>query len=338
MTTPYSILYLAEEDVRKTVSMPRAVELAEKGIRADASGQVVGDKFYTAIGDAGFIKPFTGYILGEGYFYVKTFTFFPGNPENFKIPVTGSQVLLFDARNGLPVCLMEAGWVTGLKTGASTAVTASILAHPDSKTVAIFGAGLQGRMHTRAITQRFHLESIWLLDLLPEIAIEAAADLSSELGVHVEAVPIESRESIVRKSDIVITVTTGNQTLVHYEWLQPHAFVAKLGSYTEIDLDVILKADKVVVDNWHYVSPRIPEIRQLLAEERFSFENIHAEWPNIVAGRNEGRQKQNEIIVFIGLGIWGEYATLLPEVYRQARRLNLGQNIPLSYLEMERTL
>ena len=138
----HSILYLSEADVQQTISITEAVDLAEKGIRADAAGQVVGDKFYTNIGKAGFIKPFTGYIDGEEYFYVKTFTFFPDNPESFELPTTGSQVLLFDSNNGQPVCLMEAGWITGLKTGASTAVTASELAAPRSKIVSIFGAGI----------------------------------------------------------------------------------------------------------------------------------------------------------------------------------------------------
>jgi ornithine cyclodeaminase/alanine dehydrogenase len=330
MSISRSLLYLTEADVQQTLTVAEAVELAEKGIRADAAGQVVGDKFYTGIGEAGFIKPFTGYITGEEFFFVKTFTFFPDNRKKFGLSVTGSQVFLFDARNGLPVCMMEAGWVTGLKTGASTAVTASSLADPNLKTVAIFGAGLQGKMHTRALAQRFKLETVWLFDLFPDVASKAAADLSSELGITVKAVHLNERENVVRKSDIVITVTTGDQPLVQFDWLKNNAFVAKLGSYTEIDLDVILKADKVVVDNWHYVSQRIPELKRLHEDRLFGFEDIHAEWPEIVGGRIVGREKTDEIIVYIALGIWGEYAAILPEVYRQAKNKKLGQKLPFS--------
>jgi ornithine cyclodeaminase/alanine dehydrogenase-like protein (mu-crystallin family) len=104
-------------------------------------------------------------------------------------------------------------------------------------------------------------------------------------------------------------------------------FVARLGSYQEVSLDVITGADKVVVDNWHYVRPRIPELTVLAGEGRFGFERIHAEWPDIVAGRRPGRESPDEVIVYIALGIWGEYAAILPEVYRRALSLGLGRRL-----------
>ena len=67
---------------------------------------------------------------------------------------------------------------------------------------------------------------------------------------------------------------------------------------------------------------------KILAQEgRFGLEDIHAEWPDIVAGRRPGRESPDEVIVYIALGIWGEYAALLPEVYRRARALGLGQQL-----------
>jgi len=94
MPVPESILYLTEADVQQTVTIAEAVDLAEKGIQADAAGQVVGDKFYMTLGEAGFIKPFSGYLTGEELAFVKTFSFFPGNPERFGCPTTSSLVLL----------------------------------------------------------------------------------------------------------------------------------------------------------------------------------------------------------------------------------------------------
>ena len=122
---PESIIYLTESDVQQTLTVAEAVDLAEKGIVGDGAGRGVGDKFYMNVGEAGFIKPFSGYLAGEELAFVKTFSFFPGNPERFGCPTTSSVVLLFDAETGLPVCLMEAGGVTALKTGASTTVTAA---------------------------------------------------------------------------------------------------------------------------------------------------------------------------------------------------------------------
>jgi ornithine cyclodeaminase/alanine dehydrogenase-like protein (mu-crystallin family) len=259
------------------MTVAEAVDLADRGIRADADGLVAGDKFYMAVGEEGFIKPFSGYLDGEGLAFVKTFSFFPGNPARFGCGATSSVVLLFDATNGLPVCLMEGDWVTGLKTGASTAVTATWLARSGAEVVTIFGAGSLGRMHLRALTHRFSLTHAYVLDIVPQAAGAYAAELSPELGFPVEPVPLEARERAVRESDIVITVTTGDQPLVERDWLRPGAFVARLGSFQEVALDVITAADKVIVDNWHYVRPRIPELKALAEEGSFGLEEIHAE-------------------------------------------------------------
>ena len=329
MPIPKEILYLTEADVQQTLTVAEAVDLAEKGIKADAEGNVKGDKFYMDVDNHGFIKPFSGYISGEEYAFVKSFSYFPGNPEKYNRPTTSSQVILLDYETGLPACFMGADWVTGLKTASSTAVTTAYLARPESDTITIFGAGTLGRLHLQAVAERFKLKQAYYVDIVPEVAEKCAAELQAELGFPVESISLDDRESAVRKSDIVFTVTTGSQELVYREWLKPGTFVARLGSYQEVHLDVITGADKVVLDRWKYVSPRIPEVIQLINEGRFSRESVYAEWPDIVGGKVPGRESADEIIVFIALGIWGEYAAILPEVYRRAKSKGLGRSLPL---------
>jgi len=331
MPVPKEILYLTEVDVQKTITTAEAVDLAEKGIQADAKGQVNGDKYYMNVGEESFIKPFSGYLEGESLAFVKTFSYFPVNPIKFNRPTTSSMVILLDAETGLPACFMEAGWITGVKTAASTAVTTAHLAHSKAGTVTIFGAGTLGRLHLLALTERFDLKQAYYVDILPDIAESCAAELEPIVGFPVKAVSLENRDSAVRESDIIFTVTTGSQELVMKDWLKPGTFIARLGSYQEVSLDVITGADKVIVDQWKYVSPRIPELLQLKIEGKFDFENVHGEWPDIVAGKTPGREFESEIIIYIALGIWGEYAAILPEVYRKAKALGVGQNLPCSH-------
>lgn len=333
MTLPKNFLYLTEDEVQKTMNISEAIDLARKGIQADAQGNVAGDKFYTPISENGFVKPFTGYIQDEGYFFVKTFNFFQDNPANFDLPATSSLVTLFDAEAGYPACLMEAGWVTGLKTAASTAVTAQYLARKESRTAVVFGAGSLGRMHLRALAASFELEQAFVIDLYPEVAADCAAEVGAEVGFPITPLHLDEREAAIRQSDLVVTVTTGSQALVEHGWLKPGAFIARLGSYQEVALEVITQADQVIVDNWHYVSPRIPEVVQLVDEGKFGFDQLSAEWPDIVAGTKPGRQSEEEIIVYIALGIWGEYAAILPEVYRKAVAMGLGTELPCSYYQ-----
>ncbi|MFC1996291.1 ornithine cyclodeaminase family protein [Chloroflexota bacterium] len=331
MPIPKEILYLTEADVQKTLTVAEAVNLAERGIKADGSGKVNGDKFYMNVGETGFVKPFSGYIDGEEYTFIKTFSYFPINQEKYNRPTTSSMVILLDAETGLPACLMEASWVTGLKTAASTAVTTAYLARPESQVVTIFGAGTLGRLHLMAVAERFKLNQAFLVDIKPEVAAARAAELEPILGFPVKAESLEDRETAVRKSDIIFTVTTGSQALFEHAWLKPGTFIARLGSYQEVDHDVITNADKVVVDRWKYVSPRIPEVIALVDKGAFSKESVYAEWPDIVAGKVPGRETADEIIIYIALGIWGEYAAILPEAFRKAKSMGLGQSLPCSH-------
>jgi ornithine cyclodeaminase/alanine dehydrogenase-like protein (mu-crystallin family) len=43
-----------------------------------------------------------------------------------------------------------------------------------------------------------------------------------------------------------------------------------------------------------------------------------------IGQRAVGRESDSEIILYISLGIWGEYAAILPQVYRRAKELGLG--------------
>ena len=48
-----------------------------------------------------------------------------------------------------------------------------------------------------------------------------------------------------------------------------------------------------------------------------------------MAGRAPGRETDEERIVYVALGIWGEYAAILPAVYHRAMEKGLGQVIDL---------
>ena len=131
----------------------------------------------------------------------------------------------------------------------------------------------------------------------------------------------------MRDADLVVTVTTGSAVNVEVPWLKPGAFVARMGTYQEVALDLLLEADKLIVDRWAYVSYRVPEMVELIQAGKLSAKDVHAEWPDIVGGRAAGRESQDEIILYIALGIWGEYAAILPSVFRRAKELRLGTRL-----------
>jgi ornithine cyclodeaminase/alanine dehydrogenase-like protein (mu-crystallin family) len=182
-------------------------------------------------------------------------------------------------------------------------------------------------MHLRALIQRFPLEHISLVDIRIDTAEAVVARLREDLEVDLDVVAIESRKAAVQEADIILTVTTGDMPLIERSWLRQGAFVARLGSYQEVALDVITEADKLIVDRWEYVRDRVPELRQLIERKLLGRDDIHAEWPAIACGRAMGRESTSEIIVFIALGTWGEYAAILPAIYQRAVEMKLGVEV-----------
>jgi ornithine cyclodeaminase/alanine dehydrogenase-like protein (mu-crystallin family) len=188
--------------------------------------------------------------------------------------------------------------------------------------MALFGAGGLGRTHLLCFNEVFDLDEVRVVDVVPGVAERFASELAEKTGLSIVIPP--SPEAAVRDADLVVTVTTGSAVNVEYPWLKPGAFVARMGTYQEVALELLLEADKLVVDRWAYVSYRVPEMVELIQAGRLSADDVHAEWPDIAAGRASGRESQEEIILYIALGIWGEYAAILPAVYRRAKKLGLG--------------
>jgi ornithine cyclodeaminase/alanine dehydrogenase-like protein (mu-crystallin family) len=319
------ILVLSESDMKSVMDMGDAVKLAEEGIIADSEGRVLGDKFYMDLGDEGFVKPFSGYIRSNEQFFVKVFTLFPDNPVKHNLHSTLGLVIIHDAETGTPVAIMEPTWVTALRTGASTAITAKYLANRDSTALTIFGAGTLGRTQLEGLNEVFNLEEVRVVDPIKGARERYAEEMSRRVGARIE--PMASAREAVRGSDIVVTVTTADEPIIKEKWLEPGMFLAKLGSYQEIEPQVVLSVDKFVVDSWEYTGHRAPELIELREKELISEESIYAEYPEIVAGAKPGRESRDEKILYMALGLWGEYAAILPEIYRRASKRGLGVKV-----------
>ena len=76
-------------------------------------------------------------------------------PENFALGKQSHQglVILFDPKDGAPVCVVHAGEVTAIRTAAASAVATDALARADAAHLAILGYGEQAETHARAIAK-----------------------------------------------------------------------------------------------------------------------------------------------------------------------------------------
>lgn len=85
-------------------------------------------------------------------------------------------VSLFSAATGEALATLEANEFTRLRTAAATAVATDLLALPDAKTLAVFGAGIQARAHAEALVRVRRFERVLVC------ARSGAEALAAELG------------------------------------------------------------------------------------------------------------------------------------------------------------
>jgi ornithine cyclodeaminase/alanine dehydrogenase-like protein (mu-crystallin family) len=158
-------------------------------------------------------------IAGE-FMAVKAVTFFPGNKG---LPTHLATIELLDRVTGEPLAIMDGRLITEMRTATVSAVAVEALA-PDAKTLGILGSGVQARSHIEAL-RLIHPAfrepgNIRVWSRNPH----NAAALAEELNAI--AVTIEEAAS----SDVVVTVTSATQPVLHGKWLSDKSLVVAVGA------------------------------------------------------------------------------------------------------------
>ena len=167
-----------------------------------------------------------GYLPGTAL-EAKLVAVFPGNHER-GLPSHQALIALFDDETGMPLCVMDGALVTEVRTGATAAVAARALARANAKTLAILGAGVQGRSHLDAFTMMFDPAEIRIASRNAEHA-KALAEVDPRATVT-------SFEDAVRGADLVCCCTDADRPVIERAWLSPGAHVSSVGVGAEVRL------------------------------------------------------------------------------------------------------
>jgi ornithine cyclodeaminase/alanine dehydrogenase len=96
-----------------------------------------------------------------------------GYPENQSkgLNYINGLMLLNEPETGLPVAVMDATWITAMRTGAATGLSARYLARKDSRSVGLIACGVQGRVNLEALVSELPLlERVTCFDPIDGVA------------------------------------------------------------------------------------------------------------------------------------------------------------------------
>lgn len=235
---------------------------------------------------------------------------------------------LFDPTTGRPVAIIDAAGLTDMRTGAVTAIGARHLARGDSRVLGHIGARGTAYWNVRLLDHLFDFDEIRVHSRRPESRAAFASRLADELGKNVRAT--DDWETCVRGADIVVEASRlpEPQPMLRTAWIAPGSLVIPYGTMSAVELSLTDIMDKVVVDDWGQCrGGSFGALRAHVEAGRLTEDTLHAELGEIVAGRKEGRERDDETILFWHRGLSLSDIALGAAMLDKAARLGIGQSL-----------
>ncbi|MBW2555558.1 MAG: ornithine cyclodeaminase family protein, partial [Deltaproteobacteria bacterium] len=284
-------------------------------------------------GEDNFIHAMPAYIPALNAAGVKWVSGFPGNQKKGLPYITGL-LILNDPETGIPISVMDCVWITAVRTGAATALSARHLARPESSVVGVLGCGVQGRTNLEALNTLFPLKRVMAYDVNTEAVRGYADEIGSRLNL--EVIPVGIPREAVTGCDIVVTagpILKSPHATIQTGWLDEGAFASL------VDFDSYC-ASLVDFDSyWHpdamqaaakFCTDDTPQLRQY--QQMGYFQNIpeiHADLGELVTGQKPGRETSAERTLTANLGLAIDDMAVAPIIFRKAVEKELGTWLPL---------
>ncbi len=322
---------LAARDIDQALPMSEAVNIVRTAFEQLASGKVqMPVRSHIDIPEhAGSALFMPSYAPCFGNIGIKTVNVFGRNPQR-GLPRIQALVCLFDSQTGSPRALLDGTALTALRTGAASGVATDVLARNDAATVAIFGAGIQGRTQLQAVRKVRNLRSATVYDPQVDAARRFARDMSECLTMEVTVA--ETPQRAVRGADIVCTATVSSTPVFEDADIMPGTHINAIGSYQphvqEIPARTIARAD-VVVDHRQSVLAETGDLLIPLHKGLISKEHIRAELGDILIGKAGGRDSDKSVTLFKSVGVAIQDLAVASRALEIAEAGDLGISVEL---------
>ena len=163
------MLLLSDADVERLLPMREAIDAVERAFGEYAKGAVLMPPRSTMMLDrfGGSVSLMPSYLEETGALATKIISIYPRNPER-GLPTTAAWIVVNDPETGTLEALIDATYLTAVRTGAVTGVAARYLAPRDSRVAAVIGCGVQGRTQAWAVAETCPLDTIRVFDVSRE--------------------------------------------------------------------------------------------------------------------------------------------------------------------------
>jgi len=321
----HNILYLSRADVESVdLPMTKIIDLLEKAFLEKGKGRVeMPPKPGIHTMPDAFIHAMPAYIPSMRAAGMKWVSGYPGN-FNRGLPYISGLIVLNDVETGIPSAVMDCTWVTAMRTGAASALSAKYLARPDSETIGILACGVQGRANLEALSCVFPIKRVYAYDVLPKVQEKFIVEMTDRLGL--EILGVNGPKQAVAGSDLVVTsgpILKHPIPAIEKEWLRPGGF----GSAVDFDSywsgEALAQMDRIGTDDH-------AQFRYYRSAGYFQqTPEPYADLGELVAGIKPGRRDEKERTLAINLGLALDDMAVAPTIVQRAKEKGLGVRLEL---------
>ena len=315
-----SIRYLSRADVEAVgLSGVDVIDILEAAFRAKRAGDVeMPPKIGVHPREDAFIHAMPAYLSDSDAVGLKWVAGYPSN-QPLGIPYIHGLLVLSDAGTGRPVSVMDATWITEMRTAAASMLGIRALADGPVEVIGIIGCGRQGSVHLELAAQVFPtLRRVALFDRHPERAAALAA-----AHPRLDAQVASAAEEIGAGAHVVVSsaaIVRDPERPLRREHLSDATVACAVDFDATLSEDLFEDAGMFVVDDvaqyryyrqQGYFAGYPPEATELA-------EVLAAEAPH-----------PRGLKVYVPLGIALEDVAVAAEINRRAVEAGLGRALPL---------
>jgi ornithine cyclodeaminase/alanine dehydrogenase len=323
-------LLLTRDNVVSLLNMRDCMDAVEKAFSELARGTAVLPLRTNITPPDGLALYMPAYLKEMKALACKVVTVYKNNPVKHNMPTTIGKLLLQNPETGEVICIMDAGYLTAVRTGAASGVATKYLARKDKGQLAgIFGAGVQAKMQLWAIAEARELSKALVFDVSAEAIDKFIDEMSAKLNLEIVKAP--SSDDVL-EADIICTATSSSSPIFEGSKVKPGTHINGIGSHTpnarELD-EVIIKRSKFIGDSRTACFNEAGDIMIPLKDGVIDESHFYAELGEIVTNKKAGRIRDDEITLFKSNGLAVQDAAAAKLVYDRAVEKGVGVNVSL---------
>src|SRR5215207_6186523 len=314
------IRYLTRADVEAVgLAGTEVIAILDAAFRAKREGAVeMPPKIGVHPRDDAFIHAMPAYLAETDAVGLKWVAGYPGNQE-LGLPYIHGLFVLSDAASGRPLAVMDATWITEVRTAAASMLGIGALVEGPVEAIGILGCGRQGSAHLGLAEQVFPtLRRAALFDRHPARA-EALAAAYPQIDVEVAS----QAEEIAPVAQVVVTtaaIVRRPDRPIRREHLTDASVACAVDFDATLSEDLFENAARFVVDD-------VPQYRYYRQQGYFAgYPPGAMELADVLGG---GAPRRPGLKVYAPLGVALEDVAVAAEIDRRAADVDLGLKLPL---------